>query len=159
MSYLAFPSTAREILLKNQTVTRRMRPKGDGVGNLIVGQHVWAIENKAGLGDRCQEWRNRLDGQRYRLHKLALLEITDIRFEPLSALLGKGGKQYAYTPEAAAKEMALEGVYNKTPDQYVREFLKRQSNMVIHWRMTGRITIPEDYKVARIQFTYIDVIT
>lgn len=94
---MSFALTTRQILDHTKTVTRRT-----GWATLQPGDHIWAVKQAMGLKKGAK------------VERLALLEVIDVRDEPLDAI----------TPT----DVAAEGFPDKDPEWFIAYFLAHLSN-------------------------------
>lgn len=119
MRAMSFKLTTAQILAGTKTVTRRT-----GWAFLQPGTRLWAVEQAMGLKK----------GQQVR--RLAMIEVVDVRREPLKAILDQG-----------QVEVDREGFPHLDPQGFV-------DMLLVHY---GKAITP-DTAVTRVAFSYLEAI-
>jgi hypothetical protein len=123
MRNASFIYTEQQVINETKDVTRRMN-------------WLWA---RPGMRiQACQKCQGRKKGEP--LVKLKVIEIVDVRREPLNALT-RTDIVY-YSPEAAKREVVREGFPDMTPEEFVKMFCS-------HMKCD-----PNDF-VTRVEFKYV----
>lgn len=119
MRNMSFALTTPQILARTKTVTRRT-----GWTFLKPGDRIRAVKKAMGLkkGEKIEQ--------------LAVLEVVDVRRQPLNALLDKSGWAIA--------EITREGFEDMLPQEFVGFFCQSHARC------------QPDHLVTRIEFRYVD---